>query len=172
MISWKIICLNLPLPHSIFSIWVFDVSILIKKLELHTLYNKIWILAAAWEGRRRESSRRGGDGGEEEESVSGDDGWGKGGWWFFFNSETETGDTRVGGWSCAEAGQKNTAGYAGHHMTVGEIGVGLISVNNNKWRILGPEWSTYEVGTPPPHNSEKLHGLVASINNKIIFESF
>ena len=27
----------------------------------------------------------------------------------------------------------------------------------------------YEVGTPPPHNSEKPHGLVASINyNNII----
>ena len=25
-----------------------------------------------------------------------------------------------------------------------------------------------EVGTPPPHNSEKPHGLVDSINNNII----
>ena len=42
---------------------------------------------------------------------------------------------------------------------------GLISVCNNKQRILGPEWSMYEVGTPPPHNLEKPHGLVESINN-------
>ena len=42
---------------------------------------------------------------------------------------------------------------------------GLISVRNNKRQILGPEWSMSEVGTPPPHNSEKPHGLVESINN-------
>ena len=35
---------------------------------------------------------------------------------------------------------------------------GLISVCNNKQRILDPEWSMSEVGTPPPHNSEKPHG--------------
>ena len=29
---------------------------------------------------------------------------------------------------------------------------GLISVRNNKRRILGPEWSMSKVGTPPPHN--------------------
>ena len=44
-----------------------------------------------------------------------------------------------------------------------------MSIRNNKQHILGPEWSMYEVGTPPPHNSEKPHGLVASINyNNII----
>ena len=30
---------------------------------------------------------------------------------------------------------------------------GLISVRNNKRRILGPEWSMYEVGNPSPHDS-------------------
>ena len=42
---------------------------------------------------------------------------------------------------------------------------GLISVRNNKRHILGPEWSIYKVGTPPPHYSDKHHGLVDSINN-------
>ena len=42
---------------------------------------------------------------------------------------------------------------------------GLISVRNNKRQILGTEWSISEVGTPPPHNSDKPHGLVDSINN-------
>ena len=42
---------------------------------------------------------------------------------------------------------------------------GLISVRNNKRRILGPEWSMSGVGTTPPHNSEKPHGLVYSTNN-------
>ena len=37
--------------------------------------------------------------------------------------------------------------------------------SNNKRRILGPEWSMSKVGTPPPHNSEKPHGLVESIKN-------
>ena len=47
---------------------------------------------------------------------------------------------------------------------------GLISVHNNKRRILGPEWSMSEVGTPPPHNSDKPHGLVDSINNNNIHQ--
>ena len=37
--------------------------------------------------------------------------------------------------------------------------------SNNKRRSLGPEWSMSEVGTPPPHNSDEPHGLVASTNN-------
>ena len=37
--------------------------------------------------------------------------------------------------------------------------------SNNKRRILGPECSMSEVGTPPPNNSDKPHGLVDSINN-------
>ena len=45
---------------------------------------------------------------------------------------------------------------------------GLISVHNNKRRILGPEWSMSEVGTPTPHNRDKPHGLVGSINNNSI----
>ena len=35
----------------------------------------------------------------------------------------------------------------------------------NKRRILGPEWSMSEVGTPPPHNLEKPQRLVDIINN-------
>ena len=42
---------------------------------------------------------------------------------------------------------------------------GLISVGNNKQQILDPEWSMFKVGTPPPNNSDKPHGLVDSINN-------
>ena len=42
---------------------------------------------------------------------------------------------------------------------------GLIIVRKNKQRILRPEWSMSEVGTPPPHNAEKPHGLMDSINN-------
>ena len=37
--------------------------------------------------------------------------------------------------------------------------------SNNKRHILGPEWSMSEVGIPTPHNSDKPHGLVDSINN-------
>ena len=37
--------------------------------------------------------------------------------------------------------------------------------SNNKQRSLGLKWSMSEVGTPPPHNSDKPHGLVTSINN-------
>ena len=47
---------------------------------------------------------------------------------------------------------------------------GLISVRNNKRRILGPEWSMSEVGTPSTHNSNKPHGLVDSINNNRCLE--
>ena len=52
-------------------------------------------------------------------------------------------------------------------MVEGEGGAGPISVRNNKRRSLGPEWSISKVGTPPPHNSDKPHGLVASINNNM-----
>ena len=54
-------------------------------------------------------------------------------------------------------------------MAGGEGGVGPISVRNNKQRSLGPEWSMSEVGTPPPHNPDKPHRLVDSINNKKIY---
>ena len=37
--------------------------------------------------------------------------------------------------------------------------------SSNKRQILGPEWSMSKVGNPPPHNSDKPHGLVDSINN-------
>ena len=50
-------------------------------------------------------------------------------------------------------------------MAGGEGRTGPIRVHNNKRRSLGPEWSMSEVGTPPPHNLDKPHGLVASINN-------
>ena len=50
-------------------------------------------------------------------------------------------------------------------MTGEGIGTGTISVRNNNRRSLGPEWSMSEVGTPLPHNLDKPHGLVASINN-------
>ena len=50
-------------------------------------------------------------------------------------------------------------------MAGGEGGAASISIRNNKRQILGTDWSMSEVGTPPPHNSDKLHGLVASINN-------
>ena len=38
--------------------------------------------------------------------------------------------------------------------------------SNNKRRSLGPEWSMSKVGTPPPYNLDKPHGLMASTNNK------
>ena len=50
-------------------------------------------------------------------------------------------------------------------MEVMEGGVGPISVCNNKQQNLGPEWSMSKVGTSPPHNLDKPHGLVSSINN-------
>ena len=42
--------------------------------------------------------------------------------------------------------------------------------SNNKQQLLGTEWSMSEVGTPPPHNSDKPHGLVDSINNNNIHQ--
>ena len=50
-------------------------------------------------------------------------------------------------------------------MSGGGGGSGSISVCNNKLYSIGPEWSKYEVGTPPSHNSDKPHIVVASINN-------
>ena len=52
----------------------------------------------------------------------------------------------------------------GHRMVVGEVSINLW---NNKRQNLGPEWSMSEVGTLPPHNSEKPHRMVASINNNM-----
>ena len=70
-------------------------------------------------------------------------------------------------WSCVEAGRNKTTGDTGHCMTGEEGGAGPISVRNNKRQRLGLEWSMSEVVTPPPHNSDKTHGLVASINNNM-----
>ena len=64
-----------------------------------------------------------------------------------------------------EEGRKKTAGEMGHRMTGGEGGAGPIIICKNKQRSLGTEWSMSEVGTPQPHNWDKPHGLVASINN-------
>ena len=64
-----------------------------------------------------------------------------------------------------EAEWKKTTGETGHRMTGGEGGAVPISVCNNKRRSIGPEWSMSKVGTPPPHNLDKTHGLLASINN-------
>ena len=50
-------------------------------------------------------------------------------------------------------------------MAVGESGAGPISVRNNKQCSLGLEWLMSKVGTPPLHNLDKPHVLVASINN-------
>ena len=84
----------------------------------------------------------------------------------FRHAGTETGGARVFGWSRAEAGQKTTAGGEGHQTSGGEGGAGTISkLRNNKQRSLGPEWSMSKVGNPPPHQLDKPHGLVASINN-------
>ena len=47
----------------------------------------------------------------------------------------------------------------------GEGGAGPISIRKNKRWILGPEWLMSGVGTPPPHNLEEPHRLVASIIN-------
>ena len=58
------------------------------------------------------------------------------------------------------------AGEAVNWTAGGEGGAGPISkIRKNKRRILGPEWSMSEVGTPLPHNRERSHGLVASNNN-------
>ena len=64
-----------------------------------------------------------------------------------------------------EVGRKKTAGEAGHRVAGGEGGAGTISVRNNKRQILGLGWSMSKVGTPPPHNLENPHGMVASTNN-------
>ena len=53
-------------------------------------------------------------------------------------------------------------------MAGGEGGMVSTSVRNNKRWSIGPEWPMSKVGTTPPHNSEKPHGLVASINNNNI----
>ena len=50
------------------------------------------------------------------------------------------------------------AGEAGHQTVGGEVRAGpIIKLRKNRRRSLGPEWSMSEVGTPPPHNSEKPH---------------
>ena len=41
----------------------------------------------------------------------------------------------------------------------------IIKLHNNKRQSLGLEWSMSKVGTPPSHNYDKPHELVAS-NNK------
>ena len=59
----------------------------------------------------------------------------------------------VGGWSCAESGQKTTAGEAGHRMSGGKGGsVPISKLCKDNQRILEPEWSMSEVGNPPPRN--------------------
>ena len=59
-----------------------------------------------------------------------------------------------------------TAGGAGHRTSGGEGGtVSIINLHNNKRQSLGPERSMSEVVTPPHHNLDKPHVLVASINN-------
>ena len=44
----------------------------------------------------------------------------------------------------------------------------ISKLRNNKQQILGPECSMSEVGTLPPHNLDKTHGLVSSNNNSNI----
>ena len=89
----------------------------------------------------------------------------EGGGFFLRYARMERGDAWVGGRSFAEAGWKKLSGEAGYGMSGGEVWAGPISVRNNKRRFLGSEWSMSEVGTPPPHISEKPNGLVAIINN-------
>ena len=48
---------------------------------------------------------------------------------------------------------------------------GPISIRKNKRQNLGPKWSISEVGTPPPHNLDKPHVLLASINNNNFLHS-
>ena len=43
--------------------------------------------------------------------------------------------------------------------------VPISKLRNNTRQSLGMQWSMSEVGTPPLHNSNKPHGLVASNNN-------
>ena len=55
---------------------------------------------------------------------------------------------------------------AGHSTEGGEGGAGTIrKLCNNKRRSLGPEWSMYDVGNPPPHYLDKPQGLAESINS-------
>ena len=64
------------------------------------------------------------------------------------------------------AGERQMKGGAVYQAEGGEGGAVTISkLRNNKRRILVLEWSMSKVGTPPPHNLDKPHGLVASINN-------
>ena len=44
----------------------------------------------------------------------------------------------------------------------------ISKLRRKKRQSLVSEWSMSEVGIPPPHNSEKPHGLGASINNNNI----
>ena len=94
----------------------------------------------------------------------------------FWYAGMETGDAQVGGWSCFGGGRgrwKMTAEEALNRTEGGEGGAGLISkICNNKWRSLGLEWLISEVATPPPHNLDKTHGLVASINNNSTYTTF
>ena len=60
---------------------------------------------------------------------------------------------------------KDDGGEEGNRTAGGEGGAGIISkLRNNKQCSLGPEWSMSEVRTPPPHNLDKPHVLVASNN--------
>ena len=55
---------------------------------------------------------------------------------------------------------------ARHRTAGGEGRAGPTSkIHNNKRRILGTEWSMYEAGNPPSHNSDKSHGMVAIKDN-------
>ena len=40
-----------------------------------------------------------------------------------------------------------------------------ISIRKNKLRSLGLEWKVSKGVTPPPHNLDKPHSMVVSINN-------
>ena len=90
----------------------------------------------------------------------------------FWYAGTETGDAQVSRLSCGGGGggrTKKTVGGVEFRAEGGEGGVVSISkLRNNKQQSLGPEWSMSEVGTPPPHNLDKHHGLVESINNNNI----
>ena len=59
---------------------------------------------------------------------------------------------------------KKTDGETGHHMAEGDYGAVSISLRNHNCLSLGPEGSMSKVGTPPPQNLDKSHGLVVSIN--------
>ena len=87
----------------------------------------------------------------------------------FRYSRTDTGDTQVGRRTCGggDGGRKKTVEGEAGHWTEGEEGwAGPISkLGNNKRRSIGSEWSMSKVGTPPTHNLDNPHGLVASINN-------